>query len=109
MADLATQWQKKKSYHCPERICRCSNSAFLHGDEWDPNRYVVTLSFIFQELAVCMEKLQLSQYISMFQENMIDGAILKELDTELLKTDFGFKGIEAIRLMKFAREGHIPK
>ena len=101
---------RKKSNHFPEQS-RCSNSAFLHGVEWDPNLYVhvVAVSYIFQELAVCMEKLKLSQYISVFQENLIDGAILKELDTELLKTDFGFKGIEAIRLMKFAREGHIPK
>ena len=56
-----------------------------------------------------MRQLNLADYISLFEEHMVDGAILKELDVEILKTDFGFKGIEAIRMMKFAREGHIPK
>ena len=34
MTDLATHRQKK-SKQCPGKICRCSNSAFLHGVEWD--------------------------------------------------------------------------
>ena len=64
---------------------------------------------LLQELAECMTSLKLSKYINQFQEHMVDGAILKELDAELLKSDFGFSGIEAVRLMKFAKEGHIPK
>ena len=56
-----------------------------------------------------MKTLKLCKYISQFQEHMIDGAILKEIDKELLKSDFGFNIIEAIRLIKFAKEGHIPK
>ena len=34
MTDLATHRQKK-SKQCPGKNCRCSNSAFLHGVEWD--------------------------------------------------------------------------
>ena len=34
MTNLATQRQKK-SNQCPEKYCRCLNSAFLHGVEWD--------------------------------------------------------------------------
>ena len=56
-----------------------------------------------------MKKLRLSKYTSLFEEQMVDGAILKEMDTELLKSDFGLTSIEAIRLVKFAKEGHIPK
>ena len=26
---------RKKTKQCPGKICRCSNSAFLHGVEWD--------------------------------------------------------------------------
>lgn len=62
-----------------------------------------------KELAECMTSLKLSKYTSQFQEHMIDGTILKEIDAELLKSDFGFTSIEAIRLIKFAKEGHIPK
>ena len=48
---LIGEWQilpltdRKKSKQCPGKICRCSNSAFLHGVEWD--RLIVhrTLSF----------------------------------------------------------------
>ena len=38
---LIGEWQilpltdRKKSKQCPGKICRCSNSAFLHGVEWD--------------------------------------------------------------------------
>ena len=34
MTDLATHRQKKVQ-QCPGKICRCSNSAILHGVEWD--------------------------------------------------------------------------
>ena len=56
-----------------------------------------------------MHKLRLSKYTTLFQEQMVDGAILKDMDLDLLKSDFGLSGIEAIRLIKFAKEGHIPK
>jgi hypothetical protein len=33
----------------------------------------------------------------------------KELDEQILNEEFGFKRFEAIKLMKFARHGHLPK
>ena len=35
LTDLATHRQEKVQALCPEKICRCSNSAVLHGVEWD--------------------------------------------------------------------------
>ncbi|XP_021377499.1 uncharacterized protein LOC110465758 isoform X2 [Mizuhopecten yessoensis] len=61
------------------------------------------------DLADWMVKLKLEKYTEDFKEKLIDGTILLELDNALLKEEFGMKGFEAIKLMKFAKEGHVPK
>lgn len=61
-----------------------------------------------QDVGECLEKLNLKHYIKVFKEQRVDGSLLLELDQEMLKTDFGMTGIEALRLHKFARDGHFP-
>ena len=53
--------------------------------------------------------LKLHQYIEVFDEEDIDGPLLLDLTKEDLKTDFKFKGTEALKLMKFVKEGWRPK
>lgn len=60
------------------------------------------------ELGEYLEKLNLSQYIGKFRDALVDGPILIDLDRDVLKTEFGLSTIEAIRLYKFAQEGHVP-
>ncbi|KAK3590707.1 hypothetical protein CHS0354_008050 [Potamilus streckersoni] len=55
------------------------------------------------------EKLRLGKYVERFAEELVDGATLLDLDENLLKQEFGFSPIEAKRLMKFAKEGHVPQ
>ncbi|KAK3576937.1 hypothetical protein CHS0354_017612 [Potamilus streckersoni] len=61
------------------------------------------------DLEKLLEKLKLEKYKTLFHENMIDGALLMEFDSGLLREEFGFTKVEAIRLMKFVKDGHIPK
>ncbi|KAL4218084.1 hypothetical protein ACF0H5_022821 [Mactra antiquata] len=60
------------------------------------------------EVSVCMNRLGLGQYEKAFRDEMVDGALLNLLDKDMLREDFGMKGVEAIRLMKFVKDGHIP-
>ncbi|KAK3575899.1 hypothetical protein CHS0354_000174 [Potamilus streckersoni] len=61
------------------------------------------------DLGVWMaEKLRLGKYVSHFAEEMIDGALLVDLEEDMLITSFGFSVLEAKRLRKFATEGHVP-
>lgn len=61
------------------------------------------------EVTVYLKMLKLDDYINLFKEHMVDGNILLALDINILKEDFHMKRIEALRLIKFANEGHLPK
>lgn len=61
------------------------------------------------EVAVYMKKLKLEKYVPKFKEQLIDGRMLLDLDKDILKEEFGLTVIEAIRLINFARDGHVPK
>ena len=66
-------------------------------------------SLTVDELSQCMQLLNLQQYVKLFREQQIDGALLLSLDSDVLIEDFGFKRFDAIKLVKFAREGWRPK
>ncbi|KAL3847564.1 hypothetical protein ACJMK2_018467 [Sinanodonta woodiana] len=55
------------------------------------------------------EKLRLGKYVSHFAEELIDGALLMNLEEDILITYFGFSVLEAKRLKKFATEGFISQ
>ncbi|XP_060077690.1 uncharacterized protein LOC132557211 [Ylistrum balloti] len=61
------------------------------------------------ELGKFLIKLKLQKYTETFRDNLIDGAILQELDRDILINEFGMTKLEIIRLMKFATAGHVPK
>ena len=56
-----------------------------------------------------LEKLKLDSYVPLFKEHMVDGVVLRDLDKEILVSDFGLKAVEAIKLSHFIKEGHLPK
>ncbi|KAL5014335.1 hypothetical protein ScPMuIL_008605 [Solemya velum] len=80
-----------------------SNRSSQNSDQLDIESLAV------EDVSHWLHELKLDKYVEIFEENCIDGAILTELNVELLKSEFSFNPIEAIRLMKFVTGGHIPK
>ena len=62
-----------------------------------------------QDVANVLQKLKLEHYIPVFRKQWIDGAILSELNSDILHLECGMKKVEAIRLMAFVQKGHIPE
>ncbi len=66
-------------------------------------------SLLIRDLGEYLHVLNIGQYAEQFVDAQIDGILLKELNEEILLEEFGFKRFEAIKLMKFARHGYLPK
>ena len=66
-------------------------------------------SLSIQDLGEYLHILNIGQYAERLADAQIDGILLRELDEHILNEEFGFKRFEAIKLMKFARHGHLPK
>jgi hypothetical protein len=62
-----------------------------------------------EDVCNVLQKLGLEKYIPVFQKQWIDGAILNELNADILHTECGMKKIEAVRLMSYVKKGHIPR
>ena len=61
------------------------------------------------ELGKHLQRLKLEKYVEPFKAVMVDGALIQELSIGDLMTEFNFTRLEALRLVKFAKSGHIPK
>ncbi|KAK3596637.1 hypothetical protein CHS0354_039815 [Potamilus streckersoni] len=66
-------------------------------------------NFTVDDVSHWLWKLHLHEYIRKFKEQLIDGKLLCRLDERILIEDFNFSNTEAIRLMAFVREGHVPR
>ena len=66
-------------------------------------------SLLIRDLGEYLHILNIGQYAEKLADAQIDGILLKELNEEILLEEFGFKRFEAIKLMKFARHGYLPK
>ena len=66
-------------------------------------------SLSIKDLGEYLHILNIGQYAERLADAQIDGILLRELDEQILNEEFGFKRFEAIKLMKFARRGHLPK
>ncbi|XP_060557350.1 uncharacterized protein LOC132717804 [Ruditapes philippinarum] len=60
------------------------------------------------EVVEYLKKLNLGKYADTFKTEQIDGRLLIQLDKDMLKEDFDMKGVEALRLVTFAKKGHVP-
>ncbi|KAK3596634.1 hypothetical protein CHS0354_039812 [Potamilus streckersoni] len=65
-------------------------------------------SYTIKEVEQTLKALRLEKHFKTFEKNMVDGRILSKLNEEILVREFGLSRTEAIRLMAFVREGHIP-
>jgi len=86
------------------------NSAKDSKDSWSfgsTGSYVTDKSV--QNIQDILKSLNLSKYCDVFQEHLIDGDILQDLTEQALRNDCSFMHVEAIRLMKYVRTGHVPK
>lgn len=61
------------------------------------------------EVCEILDVLSLSKYKGAFKEHLVDGVLLEECNEKILTECFKFRPIEALRLMKYVREGHVPK
>ncbi|XP_060569704.1 uncharacterized protein LOC132728110 isoform X1 [Ruditapes philippinarum] len=80
-----------------------SKAGHTYANEFD----VTSLSM--SEVSESLNELGLDKYAKEFKENKIDGEILASLSVEDFTKELGMKKLEAIRLHKFAKSGHIPK
>ncbi|KAK3584629.1 hypothetical protein CHS0354_003912 [Potamilus streckersoni] len=64
--------------------------------------------YMIKDVTEALMRLKLEKYIPEFTNQMIDGRMLRALDETILREDFHFTRIEALRLMNFAKNGHIP-
>ena len=66
-------------------------------------------SLLIRDLGQYLHILNIGQYAKQLADAQIDGTLLKDLNEEILIEEFGFKRFEAIKLMKFAKHGYLPK
>ena len=61
------------------------------------------------EVATALRQLRLGDYVKAFQENCIDGQILSELSVDDFVRELKMRRLEAVRLDKFVKQGHVPR
>lgn len=74
----------------------------------DVKRHADVKKLSIEEVVEYLKRLNLGKYADTFKTEQIDGRLLIQLDKDTLKEDFDMKGVEAIRLVTFAKEGHVP-
>ncbi|KAK3577624.1 hypothetical protein CHS0354_013690 [Potamilus streckersoni] len=62
-----------------------------------------------KDVSEALRLLKLDKYIQMFEEEMVDGRMLKSIDGNFLRDEFKFTRVEALRLMNYVKDGHVPK
>ena len=62
-----------------------------------------------EDVKELLTKLNLAHHHKQFEENQVDGLLLRDLDAVTLKDDFGMTRTETMRLRNFVKKGHLPK
>ena len=65
--------------------------------------------FNVEEVVKSLELLGMGTYGCEFKEKQVDGSLLLSLDVDVLMEEFDFKKFDAIKLIKFSRDGWRPK
>jgi len=95
---------EKPSVHFEDAVRACDNTIVKPVNS---SSDIDSLSV--QDLGLYLHMMNIGQYSGQLSDAQIDGTLLKELDEQILIEEFGFKRFEAIKLMKFARHGYLPK
>ncbi|KAK3598517.1 hypothetical protein CHS0354_005798 [Potamilus streckersoni] len=99
-----------EKYTVTEAESHFESPSLEQNEDGNDQANIEVKDFKVNELGKWMtDKLRLGKYAARFAEELVDGATLLDLDENILKQEFGFSSIEAKRLMKFAKEGHIPQ
>ena len=61
-----------------------------------------------QEIGLLLHDLNLAQYAGIFEQEQVDGKILRELDKEILQSHFQMTGFHAHKLVKASVENWRP-
>ncbi|XP_078668819.1 uncharacterized protein LOC144910077 [Branchiostoma floridae x Branchiostoma belcheri] len=61
------------------------------------------------QMADCLRLLKLDKYIATFEENMVDGDLLMDLDRDMMRADLHMSPLDCVKLLKFRDEGWRPK
>ena len=62
-----------------------------------------------EELGHYLDVLNLSIHKDKFRIERVDGCLLQDIDKQVLQDEFGFSRFEALKLIKFAKSGYLPK
>lgn len=62
-----------------------------------------------EDVKQLLTKLNLARFHQQFEQNQVDGVLLRELDADTLRGDFGMTRTETMRLRNFVERGHLPK
>lgn len=100
--------QYKRQSSSPPYVRYDKEGVFIQHKQARLSKGTIT-SLSVQDVCFYLEKLNLMTYKDCFMNQMIDGMLLVELDLDVLMKDFGMKKVEALRLLNFATEGHLPK
>jgi hypothetical protein len=65
--------------------------------------------FTINEVADCLRLLKMEKYVTPFAEQDVDGALLVTMDEDLLQDSFGMTGLEAKKIVEFAKNGWRPR
>jgi uncharacterized protein (UPF0218 family) len=61
-----------------------------------------------EDVSEYLGRLNLHKYVETFINGQVDGELLLSLNEDILTKEFKMKAHEAIKLRKFAKEGHLP-
>jgi len=62
-----------------------------------------------EQLATCLQMLRIPEHcVNAFLDVNVDGEMLLSIDESILKDEFKFSNVDALKLMKFAARGKQP-
>ena len=100
---VSNRAQQIDNVDTPEQTAQIARPLPTDKDSLD----VVKLSI--NDVCGYLKVLRLDKYETVFRENMIDGELLVDLSKDDYEQEFGMNGLEAMRILKFAKKGHLPK
>ena len=78
-------------------------------DPFTPEEPPPILDLSVEDVADCLRRLQLEAFVDTFQQNGVDGALLSNIDEDMLATDFAMSRFQAKKLMMYVKGGWRPK
>ena len=78
-------------------------------EDLSPQSLATFTNLSVEDVADCLRQLQLDAFVDVFQRQGVDGALLANIDEQMLNTDFGMSRFEAKKLTMYIKQGWRPK